>query len=113
MDNVLINLIKNAIKFTDHGGIEIGISIEDKMLECYIRDTGVGIPKKRIKAIFERFVQADISDVRAYEGSGLGLTISKAYAELLGGKLWVESKSGIGSTFYFKIPIKTKNTNND
>lgn len=113
LNSILINLIKNAIKFTDHGGIEIGISIEDKMLECYIRDTGVGIPKKRIKAIFERFVQADISDVRAYEGSGLGLTISKAYAELLGGKLWVESKSGIGSTFYFKIPIKTKNTNND
>ena len=61
----------------------------------------------KLKAIFERFIQADISNTHAYQGAGLGLSISKAYVEMLGGKLWVESKKGIGSTFYFTIPYAT------
>jgi two-component system CheB/CheR fusion protein len=105
LNGVFINLIKNALKFIDHGSIEITIDKKGKLLACSIKDTGIGIPKKRLKAIFNRFTQADISDVRAFQGSGLGLTISKAYIELLGGKLWVESEVGIGTTFYFNIPI--------
>lgn len=68
-----------------------------------MKDSGVGIPKKRIEAIFNRFEQADLSISRGHEGSGLGLSIAKAYTELLGGKIWVESEEGKGSTFYFTI----------
>jgi CheY-like chemotaxis protein len=75
-------------------------------LEFFIRDTGIGIPKERQKAIFDRFVKADIEDKQAYEGSGLGLAISKAYLEMLGGKIWMESVVGIGSTFYFTLPYQ-------
>ena len=67
-------------------------------------DTGIGIDSDRQKAIFERFIQADISDKQAFQGAGLGLSISKAYVEMLGGKLWVESEKGNGSIFYFTIP---------
>ncbi len=74
------------------------------MLEFYVKDTGIGIAKERQKAVFSRFVQADIEDKQVYEGSGLGLVISKAYVEMLGGKIWVEGEEGIGSTFYFTIP---------
>ncbi len=77
----------------------------------YVKDNGIGIPKDRQKAIFDRFVQADIADVRAFQGSGLGLSISKAYTEMLGGEIWVESdpdekSDETGSTFYFTIPYK-------
>ncbi len=77
-------------------------------LVFYVKDTGIGIPQSRQKAIFDRFVQADISDARAFEGAGLGLSISKAYLEMLGGKIWVESDAGVGSTFYFSIPYQPK-----
>lgn len=75
-----------------------------------MKDNGIGIPKDRQEAIFERFIQADIADKNAYQGAGLGLAISKAYVEMLGGKIWVESKQGSGSTFYFTLPyhIETK-----
>jgi CheY-like chemotaxis protein len=106
LDRVLINLIGNAMKFTQIGSIEFGYKPRGKLLEFYVADTGIGIPAPRLDAIFERFVQADISITRPYEGSGLGLTISKEYVEMLGGTLWVESKEGIGSTFRFTIPWK-------
>jgi CheY-like chemotaxis protein len=76
--------------------------------EFYVKDTGIGIPKDRQSAIFERFIQADISDKMARQGAGLGLSISKAYVEMLGGKIWVESEEGIGSTFYFTLPYHTE-----
>ena len=76
-------------------------------LQFYVKDTGIGIPKDRQEAIFERFVQADIADKMAYQGAGLGLSITKAYVEMLGGKIWVESLEGIGSTFYFTLPYYT------
>ena len=108
---ILYNLVKNAIKFTDFGTIEFGytlrkISIPDELfnLEFYIKDTGIGIPKDRQEAIFDRFIQADIGDKMARQGAGLGLSISKAYVEMLGGRIWVESEEGIGSTFYFTLP---------
>jgi signal transduction histidine kinase len=102
--SILTNLVKNAIKYSKEGSIEFGYIKKDRTLEFYVKDTGIGIPKDRQEAIFERFVQADISDIMARQGAGLGLSISKAYVELLGGKIWVESEEGTGSTFYFTLP---------
>jgi PAS domain S-box-containing protein len=115
---ILSNLVRNAIKYTDNGTIEIGYNkipagsqtAVNKEAQCiaslrfFVRDTGIGIPEERKEAIFDRFVQADIEDRMAFQGAGLGLSISKAYVEMLGGKIWVESEEGNGSTFYFSIP---------
>ena len=103
---ILTNLVKNAIKYTDKGTIEFGctLSTPETFLQFYVKDTGIGIPGDRQEAIFERFIQADISDKHARQGAGLGLAISKAYVEILGGKIRVESEPGKGSTFYFTIP---------
>lgn len=122
---ICTNLIKNAIKFTNKGLIIFGYERKGEYLEFYVKDSGIGIPKDRQEAIFERFIQADISDKMALQGAGLGLSITKAYVELLGGKIWVESevenlavgKAG-GTTFYFTIPYNTSrviksNTQND
>ena len=105
---IFTNLVKNAIKYSEKGTIEIGCDKKEEHLEFYVKDTGIGIENDRQEAIFERFIQADISDKHAYQGAGLGLSISKAYIEMLGGKLWVQSKIGLGSTFYFTIPYLTK-----
>jgi len=106
--SILTNLVKNAIKYTDLGFIEFGYipvqTLNEKSLQFFVKDTGIGIPAHRQEAIFERFIQADIVDKMARQGAGLGLAISKAYVEMLGGKIWVESKEGKGSTFYFTIP---------
>ena len=101
---IFTNLVKNAIKYTNEGYIEIGYCKKDNYLEFYVKDTGIGIPKNRQEAIFERFIQADITDRKAYQGAGLGLSITKSYVEMLGGKIWVVSDEGIGSTFYFTLP---------
>ena len=111
---ILTNLVKNALKYTETGFIEFGYNRQPNHshLQFYVKDTGIGIPKDRQEAIFERFVQADILDKMARQGAGLGLSISKAYIEMLGGKISLESeeenlsdgKSG-GSTFYFTLPI--------
>jgi len=101
---ILINLVKNAIKYSDNGSIELGYEKKGEYLEFFVRDTGIGIPKDRQEAVFNRFVQADIGDKRAYQGAGLGLSISKAYVEMLGGRIWVESEEGKGSVFYFTLP---------
>lgn len=108
LDSVLSNLIKNAIKYTETGKILVGCRLNDTEIEYYVKDTGIGIPKNRQKAIFERFVQADIADKNAYQGAGLGLSISKAYVEMLGGKIWVKSEEFKGSTFYFTLPLNNK-----
>ena len=105
--SILTNLIKNAIKYSDEGSVEFGYNKKGGFLEFYVKDTGIGIPKERQEAIFERFIQADIADKSAYQGAGLGLAISKAYVEMFGGKIWVESEEGSGSTFYFTIPYVT------
>jgi PAS domain S-box-containing protein len=104
---ILTNLVKNAIKYTPDGFIEFGYHLKDEFIEYFVKDTGIGIPMDRQNAIFERFIQADIHDVRAFQGAGLGLSISSAYVEMLGGKMWLESKPGLGSTFYFTIPFNT------
>lgn len=104
---VFTNLVKNAIKFSHQGEIEIGYVKKGDLLEFYVKDTGIGIPKDRQYAIFERFIQADITNISAYQGSGLGLSISKAYIEMLGGTIWVKSEKEKGSAFYFTLPYQT------
>jgi signal transduction histidine kinase len=101
---ILINLVKNAIKFTINGYIELGYKKKGSWLEFYVKDTGIGISKENQKNIFDRFIQADCSNVKAFDGTGLGLSITKSHVEMLGGTIWVESTEGVGSTFYFKIP---------
>ena len=105
---ILTNLVNNAIKYTDKGSIVFGYNIKENYIEFYVKDTGIGIPIERQEAIFERFIQADIEDKMARQGAGLGLAISRAYVEMLGGKIWVESEPNIGSTFYFTIPYNSK-----
>ncbi len=107
--SILVNLIKNAIKFTTEGSIDIGYKKREAFLEFFVKDTGQGILKENKELIFERFRQGNDSLNRGYEGSGLGLSISKAYIEMLGGKIWFESKTADisekhGSEFYFTIP---------
>ncbi|HSN49022.1 MAG TPA: PAS domain S-box protein, partial [Flavobacterium sp.] len=101
---ILINLVKNAVKYSNEGLIEFGYQKKKDNLEFFVSDNGIGIPKCRQKAIFERFIQADIDDKMAVQGAGLGLSISKAFVEMLGGNIWLESEQGKGSTFYFTIP---------
>lgn len=110
---ILNNLLSNAIKFTPKGIIEFGYSliVDDinPLVQFFVKDTGIGLAQEALSLIFERFRQADDSYSRMYGGSGLGLAISKGLTELLGGKIWVESEEGKGSTFYFTIPIKIAN----
>jgi len=101
---IITNLVKNAIKFTHAGLIEFGYEKQGNHLEFYVKDTGIGIADDKLHNIFERFVQANETITRNYEGAGLGLAISKAYVELLGGKMWVKSEVDRGSQFYFTIP---------
>jgi PAS domain S-box-containing protein len=104
LKTILSNLIVNAIKFTPKGSIEIGIRKSDQTLMFFVKDTGIGISESQQTAIFELFKQADASNTRQFEGLGLGLSITKSYVEMLGGKIWLESEPGKGSTFYFTIP---------
>ena len=106
LDSILGNLIKNALKFTNTGYIKVGNYIENDYLKFYVKDTGKGIPADRIEAVFDRFIQADMSISRSYEGSGLGLSIVKAYIDMLGGKIDVESETDRGSLFTFLIPYQ-------
>ncbi len=105
---ILTNLVKNAIKYSEKGSIDFGYNLKTEInppeLEFYVKDTGIGISKNKHKTIFERFIQADVADKMARQGAGLGLSISKGYVKLLGGKIWVESELGMGSTFYFTLP---------
>jgi len=105
---ILTNLVKNAIKYSIDGIIELGYTKNDKEFEFYVKDTGIGIPKEMTESVFDRFVQVDQSSTRNFEGTGLGLAISKAYVEMLGGKIWLRSKVGVGSKFCFTIPHESK-----
>ncbi len=107
---ILINLVKNALKFTHNGSITFGYRREGKELIFFVKDTGVGIKPGQQELIFERFRQGEKLLSKPYEGTGLGLSISRAYAEMLGGRLWVESEEGKGSSFFFAIPYETVDT---
>lgn len=102
---ILSNLLKNAIKYTDSGAIDFGCTRIGDSLEFFVRDTGIGIDPENLEAVFDRFVQAENPVSGKNEGAGLGLAISKAYVELLGGQIHVESCLGKGSTFWFSIPF--------
>lgn len=103
---ILTNLVKNALKFTSAGYVEIGCKYQNNHYLFYVKDTGIGIRKEFHKQIFERFRQADVSSSGIIEGTGLGLAISKAYVELLGGTISVESEPSAGSLFSFTLPYK-------
>jgi len=102
---ILTNLIKNSIKYSNHGKIEFGYRVKGNYVEFYIKDQGIGIEHDKLVSIFDRFVQADNTLASSYEGAGLGLSITKAFVELLGGRIWVQSEFGIGTQFYFTLPI--------
>jgi two-component system, sensor histidine kinase and response regulator len=103
---VLVNLVGNALKFTNQGAVRFGYNLESGYLEFFVEDTGIGIPEDMHQHIFERFRQVDNSATRRYGGAGLGLSLSKGYVELLGGDIRLESELGKGSKFTFKIPYK-------
>jgi two-component system, sensor histidine kinase and response regulator len=116
---VVVNLVGNAIKFTDHGEVALNVHVQaehadDLTLHFTVSDSGIGIPPEKQKLIFQPFAQADTSTTRKYGGTGLGLTISKRLVELMDGNIWVESEVGRGTTFHFtarvgkaKKPIET------
>ena len=104
--HMLVNLIKNAIKFTPEGSITVGAKRDNGAILFWVADTGMGIPEDERDNIFESFRQVDGSLTREVEGSGLGLTIARKFVEMHGGRIWVESEMGSGSTFYFTIPAE-------
>ncbi len=108
---VLLNLLDNAVKFTSRGGVSLSVTQSDfregkAILHFAVSDTGIGIPSDKQKTIFEAFSQADSSSTRRYGGTGLGLTISYQLAAMMGGRLWVESEPGSGSTFHFTARLE-------
>ncbi|HEV8096819.1 MAG TPA: PAS domain S-box protein [Burkholderiales bacterium] len=108
---VLLNLLGNAIKFTESGEVTLRVAPDADAsvpgaLRFAVSDTGIGIAEEKLGAVFERFTQADSSTTRKYGGSGLGLTISKRLVELMGGRIWVESAVGKGSVFSFAVPLE-------
>ena len=106
LNGVLTNLIKNSIKFTDKGEVNFGYNLTDDFIEFFVEDTGIGIADSKQKSIFNRFEQGDLDDSKAIQGSGLGLSISKAYVEMLGGRIWLNSKKNSGTNFHFTLPYK-------
>ncbi|OFY69467.1 MAG: hypothetical protein A2Y71_03155 [Bacteroidetes bacterium RBG_13_42_15] len=106
LKQILSNLLDNALKYTNKGSVEFGYKQNEKHLEFYVKDTGIGIPEGKFDYIFERFVQIDQSVEKQFGGTGLGLAITRNLVHLLGGQIWIESKVNSGSTFYFTLPFK-------
>ena len=118
---VITNLFDNAVKYTDEGKVTIGLTGNDQVVQLFVRDTGPGIPAEDIPHLFQKFYRVDNSATRAIGGTGLGLFISRKIVELYGGRIWIESELGKGSSFYINLPrlttqkaeeLKTK-ANND
>jgi signal transduction histidine kinase len=103
---VLLNLLSNAVKFTPEGGrVSLKAGLSDGAVKIAVTDTGIGIAPEDQAAIFEEFRQVGSDDARKLEGTGLGLTLAKKFVELHGGRIWVESELGRGSTFTFTLPV--------
>ncbi|NVO21422.1 MAG: PAS domain S-box protein [Bacteroidetes bacterium] len=105
LKQILLNLIGNALKFTEQGSIKIEYGVQSDQIVFCVQDTGKGIAKDKQDIIFERFRQEEESTTRKYGGTGLGLSISKGLVELLQGKIWLESEPGSGASFFFSLPI--------
>jgi signal transduction histidine kinase len=106
LKQILSNLLENALKYTNKGSVEFGYIKNEEHLEFYVKDTGIGIPKEKFDFIFQRFSQIDQSVEKQFGGTGLGLAITGNLVDLLGGKIWIESRVNCGSTFYFTLPFK-------
>ncbi len=106
LNQVLTNLIQNALKFTEEGHVDFGYTRKESVLDLYVTDSGIGIPVDRQEEIFERFRQVDVSPVRNFEGTGLGLSISRAFVGMLGGSISVTSIEGRGSEFHVTLPYR-------
>jgi signal transduction histidine kinase len=104
----LLNLAGNAIKFTRHGRVTIGVEWLGDTLRYRVSDTGIGIPADQIEVVFAEFRQVDTTITREFGGTGLGLSITRKFVEMHGGRIWVESQLGQGSTFYFTIPLRVE-----
>jgi PAS domain S-box-containing protein len=102
---IISNLLNNAFKFTKQGTVQFGYRLNKQDIEFFVRDTGIGVPAEKQQMIFDRFYQIEHDSARQYGGAGLGLSISKAYVGLLGGKIWIDSKPGKGSEFIFTHPV--------
>ncbi len=110
LQQILINLANNALKFSEDGEITVGAEIKEEtedglLLQFSIKDTGIGMTQEQVNKLFEAFVQADTSTTRKYGGTGLGLAISKRLTEMMHGKIWVESEEGKGSEFFFTLKV--------
>jgi PAS domain S-box-containing protein len=112
LSQVLSNLVRNAIKFTEQGNVTVNVSFKENQLNFEVTDTGSGIPSKDLKKLFKDFSQLEHTTAQNLEGTGLGLSISKKLIQLLGGEIGVESKFGYGSTFWFYVPASVKEENN-
>ena len=105
LEQVLGNLIDNAIKFTDEGQVLFGAEANGKEISFFVKDTGIGISSENFEMIFDRFSQVESSTSRKYGGNGLGLAISRAFVKKMGGRIWLESEPGKGSAFFVALPI--------
>lgn len=105
LEQILINLLKNAFKFTKEGSIRFGYQIDKKKIRFYVEDTGIGIEPELKDKIFERFIKGHENSKTVYRGTGIGLFLTQKMVEMLGGEIWVESELNKGSTFYFTIPL--------
>lgn len=111
LQQIIINLVGNAIKFTESGEISVQVTTTESISEkgqilFIVKDTGIGIPESKMDLLFDRFSQIEADRSRKYQGTGLGLAISKGLIESMGGRIWVQSKEGVGTTFYFTLPVK-------
>jgi signal transduction histidine kinase len=104
--SITTNLIKNALKYTNEGFVTYHFSVGKSNLVFSVTDSGIGIPKDKTQLIFDRFTQINSSRKKTFEGAGLGLAIAKAYVDMLGGEIQVESEEGEGSTFTVTIPVE-------
>lgn len=106
LTQVLTNLVGNALKFTEEGYVNFGYKLKGRFLEFFVEDSGIGIPSDMHGEIFKRFRQVETNSAKVFGGSGLGLSISKAYVEMLDGDIWLKSEEGRGSIFYFTVPYR-------
>ena len=108
LEQILFNLLDNALKFTERGTISFGYGLENSILTFYVKDTGIGLNEKQKELLFEKFTKSTTTNEKLYQGIGLGLSICNSLVEMLGGNIWVESEINVGTKFYFTIPYIVK-----